>query len=512
MNAAERVALAEGAAVLTALGAEIDARTLEILDRRRKTATIRRRGWLIRRMLLVADIVGLTLAFLAAEMLLGVGKSALVASRSELFVFVLTLPGWIVVAKLYGLYNRDEERTDHSTADDFAGVFHLVTVGVWLLLAGAWATGLADPDLPKLLLFWLLAIALVTGGRLAARSFCRRSITYLQNAVIVGAGDVGQLVARKLLQHPEYGINLLGFVDANPRETRDGIEHVALLGPPERLPALVRVFDVECVIVAFSNDPHDDVLDLIRSMKDLDVQIDIVPRLYEILSPSVGIHTVEGLPLIGLPPLGLTRSSRLLKRVADLVLSALGLLVLAPVFLVAAIAIKRDSPGPVFFRQVRMGFCEKTFRIYKFRTMTVDADRLKGDYAHLNKHAENGGDPRMFKISNDPRVTRVGRFLRRYSLDELPQLINVFLGQMSLVGPRPLILDEDQFIDRWGRKRLDLKPGMTGLWQVLGRNEIPFAEMVKLDYIYVTTWSLWRDCRLLFQTVPLMFRGDDKSY
>jgi hypothetical protein len=204
MNAAERVALAQGAAVLTDLGAEIDARTLEILDRRRKTATIRRRGWLIRRMLLLADIVGLTLAFVVAEMALGVGRSALVASQSELFVFLFTLPGWIVVAKLYGLYDRDEERTDHSTADDFAGVFHLVTVGVWLLLAGGWATGLADPDLPKLLLFWLLAIALVTGGRLAARGFCRRSITYLQNAVIVGAGDVGQLVARKFMQ--QHGV------------------------------------------------------------------------------------------------------------------------------------------------------------------------------------------------------------------------------------------------------------------------------------------------------------------
>jgi lipopolysaccharide/colanic/teichoic acid biosynthesis glycosyltransferase len=181
--------------------------------------------------------------------------------------------------------------------------------------------------------------------------------------------------------------------------------------------------------------------------------------------------------------------------------------VLAPALALFALAIKLSSPGPAIFRQTRMGAGDKTFHMFKLRTMTVDADKQKAELAHLNKHASNGGDPRMFKIPDDPRVTSIGRFLRRYSLDELPQLVNVVLGDMTLVGPRPLILEEDREITEWGRRRLDLKPGMTGPWQVLGRNDIPFEEMVKIDYLYVTNWSLWRDLKLMAQTVPAIFRS-----
>ena len=183
-----------------------------------------------------------------------------------------------------------------------------------------------------------------------------------------------------------------------------------------------------------------------------------------------------------------------------------GLLLLAPLFAVIACRVKHETPGPVFFRQIRMGRGDKTFRIYKFRTMVDDADRRKSEVAHLNMHAANGGDPRMFKVPEDPRITPFGAFLRRYSLDELPQLINVVKGEMSLVGPRPLILDEDRYIIDWARKRLDLTPGITGLWQVLGRSEIPFEEMTKLDYLYVTNWSLWGDVRLIFGTIPALTR------
>jgi exopolysaccharide biosynthesis polyprenyl glycosylphosphotransferase len=242
-------------------------------------------------------------------------------------------------------------------------------------------------------------------------------------------------------------------------------------------------------------------------VKDLDVQIDIVPRLFEIVGPSVGIHSVEGLPLVGLPPLRLARSSLLLKRTTDVVLASVGLVLLAPLFLLIALAIKRDSRGPVFFRQTRMGSNDRTFEIFKFRTMGANADEQKWDYAHLNMHRD--GDARMFKIPDDPRITPLGRFLRRYSLDELPQLFNVLRGEMSLVGPRPLVLDEDQHVREWARQRLDLKPGITGPWQVLGRSDIPFSEMVKLDYLYVTSWSLFTDLKLILQTIPALVRERD---
>jgi exopolysaccharide biosynthesis polyprenyl glycosylphosphotransferase len=509
VNASERSALLQGLTMYDDLASAVDARTLDILDNRRKTARVKRRGWLVRRMLLLADLLGLLLAFAAAQALFGfevgfgdTGKADRFDLWFETLLFLVTLPAWIVVVKLYGLYDHDEERTDHTTVDDLVGVFHMVTVGTWLFYVGAWLTGVVDPDLMKLATFWLLAIALVTLGRGAARALSRRSLAYIQNAVIIGAGDVGQLVARKLINHPEYGINLVGFVDDQPKERREDLGTLTLLGSTERLPGIVRLFDVERVIIAFSNDSHERTLELIRSLKDLDVQIDIVPRLFELVSPGVGVHTVEGLPLVGLPPLRLARSSRLLKRAMDLAIALAALVLLAPFLALIALLIKRGSPGPVFFRQVRMGCGDQTFRIYKFRTMVIDADERKGEYVHMNKYAENGGDGRMFKIPDDPRVTRVGRFLRRYSLDELPQLINVVRGEMSLVGPRPLILEEDQHVAEWGRNRLNLKPGITGPWQVLGRNEIPFDEMVKLDYLYVTNWSLWRDLRLMLQTVP----------
>jgi len=498
------------AAALAELEATLDARTRELLERRRASKVVHRRGWLVRRALAIADVLGLTAAFALALWLFGDGASMTAADRIEprleVMLFALTLPGWVVVAKLYGLYDRDEERTDHSTADDFGGVFHMITVGAWGLFAGTWLTGLADPQLDKIIGFWFLAILLVCTARAGARAFCRRQVEYLQNTIIVGAGDVGQLIAKKYLNHPEYGINLVGFVDAEPKERREDLGHLTLLGGPERIGELVELLDVERVLVAFSKECHEETLDLVRRLKEYDVQIDVVPRLYEVVGPGVGMHTVEGIPLLGLAPPRLSRSSRLLKRTMDLALTIPGLVAIAPLLLAIAVAIKlEDRRGPVFFRQVRMG-AEGTFRIWKFRTMWVDADERKHEFAHLNKHLAPGGDSRMFKIDDDPRVTRVGRVLRRYSLDELPQLFNVVAGDMSLVGPRPLILEEDGEIAEWGRRRLDLKPGITGIWQVLGRDDIPFDEMVNLDYLYVTGWSLQRDGRLLLCTLPQLGR------
>jgi exopolysaccharide biosynthesis polyprenyl glycosylphosphotransferase len=508
LNATEQRALSDAVALHDEMIGLVDARTLEILERRRKSAMVRRRGWLIRRMLLLADVLGLLLALAVAELAFGLGPRAAqgFTPSIEIGIFIAAIPAWIVAARGYGLYSKDEERTDHSTVDEVVAVFHLATVVCWLFFAIAWITGAANPGIPKLLTFWFAAIVLVSLGRAAARWFSRKQITYLQNTVIVGAGDVGQLVAHKLLQHREYGINLVGFVDAEPKERRDDLGQLTLLGPPDRLPAVVRMFDVERVIVAFSKSSFDETLDLIRSMKDLDVQVDIVPRLFDVVGPSVSIHTVEGLPLLGLPPAHLPRTSHHIKRTVDLLLASVGLILLSPVFAAIAVAIKGGSRGPVFFRQVRRGYDEATFRIYKFRTMVADADQRKREYAHLNKHSTNGGDPRMFKIPDDPRITRIGRFLRKYSLDELPQLINVVKGEMSLVGPRPLILEEDQHIHEWARRRLSLKPGITGPWQVLGRSDIPFEEMIKLDYLYVTSWSAFNDFKLMLQTLPALAR------
>jgi exopolysaccharide biosynthesis polyprenyl glycosylphosphotransferase len=487
------------------VGALVDERTIRLVDGRRSSSGIRRRGWLMRRMLLVADLVGLMAAFGIAQIWEQATGNDHVSATAEYVVLLLSLPVWVVVAKLYGLYDRDEERTDHSTVDDLMGVLHLVTVGSWIVFIGSSLTSQLEPSFGRIALFWLSAILTISIGRSLARAYCRRQLAYLQNTIIVGAGDVGQLIGRKLLHHPEYGANLVGFVDDNPKERHDDLASVALLGGRSELINIVELLDVERVIFAFTEDADGYTLSLLRSLKDSDVQIDIVPRMFELVGANAGFHSVEGIPLLGLPPLRLSRSSRLLKRTLDLIGAGFGLLVLGPFLLLIAALIRFDSPGPALFRQERIG-SRGRFSIYKFRTMVVDADARKDEVAHLNMHAANGGDSRMFKVPEDPRVTRVGRVLRRYSLDEFPQLFNVMTGEMSLVGARPLIAQEDQFVEDWARRRLDLKPGMTGLWQVLGASDIPFEEMTKLDYLYVTSWSLWRDIQLVLKTIPSLLR------
>jgi exopolysaccharide biosynthesis polyprenyl glycosylphosphotransferase len=506
--------VAHGSRVLGSLTAALDERTLEILRHRGGHGARRRRGWFVRRALLAADLIGLTIAFsLSESVYVGVPDVSNTFGRSgEYAVFFGTLPLWVVAARVYGLYDKDEARANHDTTDDVVRVFHLVTIVAWLLIAGSYLSHLADPAVTKVVLFWLIAVPAVTLFRAGARALSRRQFSYLQNTVIVGAGDVGQALATKILRHREYGLNLVGFIDDEPKEPRPGLEGLTILGSPERLAEIVETLDVERVIVAFSNDATERTIGLVRSLHDFDVQIDVVPRLFDLVGPSSEIHTLEGVPLLAVPSLRLSRSSKAMKRAMDVALASLSMLVLAPVFLAIAVAVKLDTPGPVLFRQRRMGTGGEHFRILKFRTMSADAEERKAALGHLNKHAQPGNDPRMFKIPDDPRVTGVGRFLRRHSLDELPQLVNVLRGEMSLVGPRPLILEESRHIDTWARKRMDIKPGITGLWQVLGRSDIPFEEMVKLDYLYVTTWSLWQDVRLLFRTVPVVAAARGGSY
>jgi len=466
----------------------------------------RSRGWIVKRMLVTADVFGLTAAFVLTQYLsVGIGNGE-AGVLGELVVFLAVLPAWVIAAKLYGLYDRDEDSADHSTADELVGVFNAISIGAWVLVAVALATGLVEVNLPKIFLFWVLAIAFVSTARATVRAICRRLAAYTQRTLIVGAGLVGQRVARQIRCHPEYGLELVGFVDTTESDHRGSV-HAPVLGAPEDLPFLVEDMRVDRVIFAFSNESHEALLTAVRVCRDLPLRIDVVPRFFDAMGVGASVHHLGGMPLVGLGPAGLPRSSQVIKRAVDVAVSAVLLVILSPVLALIALAIKLDSPGPVHFNQLRVGTGGRPFRIHKFRTMVVGADELKAEVEHLNHYATNGGDTRMFKIQNDPRVTRVGRILRRYSLDELPQLFDVLRGTMSMVGPRPLIVDEDQHIADWGRRRLDLKPGITGPWQVSGRNEIPLTEMVTMDYLYVTNWSLMQDVVLMLRTMPAVIRA-----
>lgn len=511
MSTAERVILPAATPAESAATSDLDPRALELYSHVASQASSgRRRGWLVVRLLLLADLVGLTLAFLGAQLLIGRDDAnGSVSLGGEFLLFLLTLPAWIVFAKLYELYDHDEEHTDHTTVDDLVRVLQLVTVGVWLLEIGAWLTGVVDPDLPKLVAFWGMAIVMVTASRATARAIARRSATYLQNAIIVGAGDVGQLVARKILQHSEYRINVLGFVDAEPKELRDELRGLSVLGRPEHLPELVRLFDVERVVIAFSKETPQNAVELVRSLKRQRVQIDIVPRLFDVVGPNANVHSIEGLPLVGLPTAKLFPFSRTIKRSIDVVGASIGLALTAPLFAYIALRIKHESPGPVLFRQTRLGQDMREFTALKFRTMRVDTDQsVHREYIKQTMSASAlVGRNGLYKLERDDAITPFGRRLRKTSLDELPQLWNVMRGDMSLVGPRPCIPYETENFAPHQFERFLVPAGVTGLWQVTARAHSTFGEALEMDVAYARNWSLGLDLALLFKTPFSLMRN-----
>ena len=495
------------AGLATALDAT-DAFRKELVRHRERVATHGRRGWIMRRALVAADALGITLAFAISSIAFPTDSGDRIQPSGEVLLFVLTLPMWLLLAKLQGLYERDEERTDHSTTDELAGVLVIVTLGTWFFQALSWGTGLASPQLGRLVAFWLLAIALVTTARAVARTLTRRSNAYVMRTLVLGAGEIGQLVARKIGQHPEYRLDLVGFVDAAPLESRAETRSVATLGELDELRSLVDQHRIDRVIVAFSNEPDSQTMSVVRSLRDSDVIVDVVPRLFDVIGPRASMHLLEGLPLVCVPPARLSRSSFVMKRVVDVVFAALGLVVLAPLFVYAAIRIKLDSAGPVFFRQERLGLDMRPFTCLKFRTMRVDTDpevhRAYVESIASSKASVNGNG--MYKLNRDDAVTPFGRWLRKTSLDELPQLINVVRGNMSIVGPRPCIPYELEFFQPHHVERFLVPQGITGLWQVSARANSTFGEALDMDVAYVRGWSLGLDLRLLFRTPFALLR------
>jgi exopolysaccharide biosynthesis polyprenyl glycosylphosphotransferase len=501
----------------------LDARTLEILEHRRSERIVRRRGWLVRRALLVGDVAGLSTAFVIAQSLYAarISHHGVFSRGEEAIAFAASLPLWILALKLYGLYEKDEERADHSTTDELARLFNLVTACTFVLYAVAVLTRWFDPAFGKVFLFWLFAVICTMAARALARTLCRRHISYVQNTIVVGAGDVGQMIAQKVRRHPEYGLNLVGFVDNDPLPFRPGLGDVALLGQLEELPGLVGLLDVERVIIAFTSAGDEQTLGLVATLKELDVQVDIVPRLFDSLGPTTDIHVIEGIPVVTLPRARLSSSSRLIKRATDLVLTSCVLIVAAPLMLLVAVLVKLDSPGPVIYRHERIGRGGRAFDLRKFRTMYRESCRGTdyGGEAAEQLFLELLADPARrvefessYKLREDPRVTRIGAFLRRTSIDELPQLLNVLAGDISLVGPRALTKDElDRYYGAASTTLLAARPGITGYWQINGRSKLEYEDRVRLDLAYIGAWTLGLDLSILLRTVKTLF-STDRAY
>jgi exopolysaccharide biosynthesis polyprenyl glycosylphosphotransferase len=359
--------------------------------------------------------------------------------------------------------------------------------------------------------FWSSLIFFVFAGRLFLQLVAKATglgDVMQRNTLIVGAGNVGRELARKLVRHRCFGLKPVGFLDDDPLYTsfEEGeLGGLRVLGKLDDLPAVIHEFNVEKVIIAFSNCDAQQLLDLASRCNRMGVECSIIPRLFEVITNEILVSEIGGIPLIKLREKKLGGYKRVLKAVEDYVLAILLLLLIWPLLLVTAIAIKLDSPGPVFFKHRRVGKDGKHFNCLKFRSMVDGAHAMQEELVKTHR-GEHGW--LCWKVKEDPRVTRVGRWIRKFSIDELPQLFNVLAGQMSLVGPRPHIQEEvDQYKD-WHRQRLNVKPGITGLWQVSGRSNLPFDEMIKLDLYYIEKWSLWLDLKIILRTVLAVFTSN----
>jgi exopolysaccharide biosynthesis polyprenyl glycosylphosphotransferase len=446
-----------------------------------------------RRALAAADVIAVTVTMAALLTVRGVLPRPGV---------VLLLPLVIVVAKIAGLYDRDENLLSKTTIDELPALFQVATVF-------ALVVGLAEPVFVGAWLGRMTIAGLWAGlvvGLPLARACARRLVlrsTPPERCLVLGDAPSAEHLAAKLALSPLAGAEVVGYIPLRGNRTwsaeRPRESGLPLLGSITNLPVALWEHRIDRVVIDSSTTPTSDrLLDKIRLIKSVGVKVSLLPRLLEVVGWSVALDDVEGVPLMGVHGYGLTKSSRFLKRALDVSGSLAGLTLVAPLLVAIGIAVRLTSRGPVLFRQARVGKGGHTFNLLKFRTMYEDAEERKHEL--LDRNEADG----LFKIADDPRVTPVGRLLRRCSLDELPQLVNVLRGEMSLVGPRPLVVEEDSRIQGWLRRRLDVTPGMTGIWQVLGSARVPLHEMVKLDYLYRANWSLWLDIKILLRTVPFV--------
>ncbi len=440
-----------------------------------------------RRLLALADVAGITVSFAVAV------TFANVRSLPEMLLLILpTLPVWVFIFRMYDLYERDSKRISHSGLDDAPSLFHALIVGTLLFWGYTKVVNVHQLVFEECVLFDVTAIALIIWLRGLSRD-AAGGILGPERTIVVGNDAAMARVVEKIRSHPEYGVEVVGALAPQGRSGLGGLE---TLGTFEDLDRVATEARAERVLLARHDLDDQVLLDLIEACRRGTLKVTLLPEFFDALGPALEVDQLEGITVLGINPPVLSRSSRFLKRSFDVGISALGLVLLSPLLGIIAIAIKLDSRGPVLFRQRRVGKVGECFMVTKFRTMSPDAESRREE---LMKRSQN---PNWLLLDNDPRVTRVGGFLRRSSLDEIPQLWNVLRGEMSLVGPRPLPEAEDARIGGRMRGRLDLTPGITGLWQVIGRTRISFEDMAKLDYLYVTNWSLWLDFRLLLRTGP----------
>ena len=457
-----------------------------------------RKDALRRRLLFTADLLAI---------LIGVAAMTLFEGTSDPLWVLPTLPLWVFVAKMEGLYDADHPRIWHLTTDEAPAIFHWITLSV----AGSLFFIRALPDetirLESAVTLYVVAMGAAFVLRSIARAIWRRRVPP-ERALVLGQGKLADAVSRKLALEPGHHLSVLEYSsghDYNGFNGSNGGGHSELKIEElskEDLDFLLAEAGVERVVLALPELDEATLARVVTSCRATGVKLSVMPPMRAMLGTAVQLNHIAEMPVIEYGTWGTSPSTMAIKRAADVVLSALGIVILAPLMLVIALAVRLTSRGPALFRQVRAGRDGKPFKILKFRTMCRDAEERISEVISPDELTEP-----MFKLRKDPRVTKVGRYLRRASLDELPQLFNVLRGDMSLVGPRP---EELWLVERYGetqRFRLQMRPGLTGPMQVHGRGELNFQERLAVEREYVENYSIRKDLKILLRTVSIIWRG-----
>jgi exopolysaccharide biosynthesis polyprenyl glycosylphosphotransferase len=449
------------------------------------------------------------------------GWSSRFAPYAVLLPFVIVTR--LLLFRYYDLYRL---RGEFSFVEDAIRLFKSTAIGSLLIVAAAflYRGGFQYRAFSYARSVFLLDFILALVGIVLVRLLVRSAQTVVRSrginlipTLVVGRGPEAALCIKEMRERPALGYRVIGVVenDLNKVTGASQFEGVPVVGNLKELPEAIRDAGANEVIIADPQVDGDALFEvMMRCGRRRGIEFRIAPNLFNCLPRKTEIDQIGALPMIRLFREPLSSSSRLLKRTSDIVIAVLALMLAAPLWLLIALLIKLDSRGPVFYLQERVGMDGRIFLCYKFRTMHPGADsKVHREYqrqfiaGHAEANLGNGEQP-VYKFQSDARITRVGRWLRRASLDEIPQLLNVLRGDMSVVGPRPPIPYEVEDYELWHRKRLDMKPGLTGLWQVSGRNRIPFEEMVKLDLYYIENWSLLLDLKIIMRTALVIIRGD----
>lgn len=448
--------------------------------------------------------------------------SAEFAPYGVLLFFIL--PIRVLVLKYYDLYRL---RGEFSFVEDGVRVFKATAIGSLLIVAAtflyrggfeyrafSYARGVFVLDFVLALIAFGVVRLLVR----SAQSFARRRQINLIPTLVVGRGPEAALCIKEMRERPALGYRVIGVVENGliDDSVPEMFEGVPVISDIKGLPDAIRETRANEVIITDARVSGDALFEVMMNVgRRRGVEFRIAPSLFNCLPRKTEIDQIGALPMIRLFREPLSSAARIAKRASDIIISSIALLLLSPFWLVIALLIKLDSRGPIFYKQERVGMDGRIFLFYKFRTMRTGADdathrEFQRKYIAGSPDTNLGDQERpAYKLKQDSRITRSGGVLRRLSLDELPQLLNVLRGDMSVVGPRPPIPYEVEAYELWHRKRLDMKPGLTGLWQVSGRNRLTFDEMVRIDLFYIENWSLLLDLKIILRTLPVMLRGDD---